>query len=190
MPKAKEAAIAKPFILFADDNRDIIDMLGAMAEARGYRYQTASSAEGMLEQINLHCSTMHSCFDIVVGDLCYQKPGAVLDGLTALREIRKRFPDLPFIFLSGMMEALTETEAKRLGAYVQKKPIDLEEFFDRLDAILSMTRGTYRGEERRRRSINLTTNNRRCDDPRYLEDVQLGVPPVLAEVHRELAAKK
>lgn len=176
-----------PCVLFADDNPDILRLLAVYAEGRGWRYQTARSAEEMLERINVHCAETDTCFDLVVGDLCYQSPGRTLDGLSALREIRKKFRDLPFIFLSAYMEALTETEAKRLGAYVQEKPIHPEAFFDRLQHIVDMTKGGYKGPERRRRALNLTDHMRRREDLIQTAD-DLKVPEVLAEAHMQLSA--
>lgn len=177
-----------PHVLFADDARDILEMLTAYAETLGWRYETASTAEEMLHKINTRCREANMCFDLVVGDLFYRSPGATLDGLSALREIRKRFRDLPFIFLSGLMEALTKSEATKLGAHVAEKPVELPDFFARLASIIAMTKGKYEGPDRRTHSFNQTDHNRRCDDD--LDEIHLTTPPALAAAHRTLAANK
>lgn len=180
-----------PFVLFSDDDADTLEMLAAYAKSLGWRYETARTAEEMLTRINRRCAETHSCFDLIVGDLFYKSPGAQLDGLSALREIRKRFRDLPFIFLSGLMEAMTKHEATKLGANVEEKPIDLPAFFKRLASIIALTKGEYHGPERRGRSFNQTEHNRRKDDQADLcENVNLATPTYLAEAHRSLAANK
>jgi CheY-like chemotaxis protein len=79
-----------PFVLFADDDADTLEMLTFYAKSLGWRYDTARTGEEMLKKINERCGVAHECFDLVVGDLFYRAPGAMLDGLSALREIRKR----------------------------------------------------------------------------------------------------
>jgi DNA-binding response OmpR family regulator len=177
-----------PLVLFADDSPEIMEMLTFNARREGWEYETASTAEEMLQKISARCSNAHECFDLVVGDLFYDLPGAKLDGLTALREIRKKFRNLPFIFYSGLMEAMTKDEARKLGAFIEEKPTSVLDLFERIKEILALT-SRYEGPERRRRSFNQTDFNRRHDDESFHEEICLTVPPAMAAVHRARAAE-
>jgi YesN/AraC family two-component response regulator len=57
-------------------------------------------------------------FDIVLTDL--RMPG--VDGLTLIRWVRERVPDMALIVASGFAEAQEETEVRSLGAVLLFKP--------------------------------------------------------------------
>lgn len=164
-------------VLFADDKRDILDMLRVAAELRGWQVETAATAEDMIAKINARCSAGGPCFDAVVGDMRYEseRPGVLLmDGLSALREIRKQFRDLPFIFLTAYIEPRAVRMMKELGAGYEQKGVDLDQFLNRIESVVRQTRAAYRGPERRSRGINSSGQYRRQSDAAHLR-----VPPAL-----------
>jgi DNA-binding response OmpR family regulator len=168
----------KPFVLFADDTPDILQMLRVAANLRGWQVKTASSAEEMIDEINSVCDRHGRCFDLVVADINFRSEDGkpALDGVSALRQIRKKYPDLPFIFLSAWLEPLTTREAKKLNAATEEKPINPNEFLDRAYSIIQFTAQRYEGKERRRRSLNMTEHRRRTSDRDEIE-----VPAVLRD---------
>lgn len=170
-----------PYVLFADDTPDVLDMLRIAAQLRGWEVETASSAEEMLAKINGLCDRSR-CYDLVVADINFRSPGdkPALDGVSALRQVRKKYPDLPFIFLSAWLEPLTMNEAKKLGASAVEKPINVDDFLDRALHIIQITAKRYDGKERRTHSMNTTNFHRRATD-RRADDDAIGVPLVLRQ---------
>lgn len=172
----------KPFVLFADDTPDILEMLRIAAESRGWEVETAASAEEMLEKINALCDSRR-CYDLVVADINFRNEtnAVALDGVSALRQVRKKYPDLPFIFLSAWLEPLTMLEAKKLGAGAIEKPINPDDFLDRALHIIQFTATRYEGNERRSRSMNTTRFHRRATDRDASGENEIGVPLVLRQ---------
>lgn len=182
-----------PFVLFADDNADILEMLALGARRRGWKVDTAGSAEEMLHRISESCQEGAVCYDAVVSDIRFvsEIPGVpMLDGVSALRQVRKRLPDLPFIFLTAFAEPMTVSEIKKMGSEVEEKPVDLARFLDRVETAAMMSRPAvvspaYVGEDRRKKSINRSGNFRRRTDPA----IEIGVPRVLQEAHDAMGRK-
>jgi DNA-binding response OmpR family regulator len=172
-----------PYVLFADDSPDMRELVQAALKTRSYCVDTAESAEEMLQMISKKCAGEGRCYDIVITDLRFRTG---VDGLSALREIRKAFPNLPVIVLSGLLEPLTEGEAKRLGAGTIEKPIQVDAFMERIEHTLSLTQKHYIGPERRRRSFP----PQECGSRRRASDTgELKIPEVLKEAHREATAR-
>lgn len=184
----KQAASC-PYILFADDNADQREMFKFALEAQGYKVDLASTAEDMLKMIRDHCAGEGRCYDIIVSDIRFDGTG--LDGISALRQIKKAFPNLPVIMLSGLLEPLTKSEAERLGAQTEKKPVELDQFVRRIEHTLSLTQKGYIGSDRRRRSIPPydCDDRRRATDVEPDDDIHLTVPTVLREAQADARSR-
>jgi len=100
-------------ILYVDDEPDILDITKIFLEEGGnFRVDTSESAKKMLE------SSTIPTYDAVITD--YQMPG--MNGIGFLKEIRKRYGDIPVIIYTGKGREEVVIEALNNGAnfYVQK----------------------------------------------------------------------
>ena len=113
-------------ILLVDDDALMRRSLAFHLEQAGYRVRTAASAEDALEIVD------NAPVELVVLDIGL--PG--MDGLDALREIKKR-RDLPVIFLTARRRELDEVVGLELGAddYVSK-PFDVDVLLAHIKTVL------------------------------------------------------
>jgi two-component system response regulator PfeR len=106
----------RPRILVVDDDPAITTTFESILGGEGYEVAAVTDGAQAIELAR------RRPFDVVLLDLVM--PG--LDGLTALREIRRIAPESRVIILSAYIEPARETEAFRLGAEaVLPKPPDL-----------------------------------------------------------------
>jgi DNA-binding NtrC family response regulator len=93
-------------ILVVDDDAIVIKSCKRILEAEGFEVSTVPSADKALELIK------NSDFDILLIDV--KMPGR--DGMYLMREIKKNWPEIPTIVMSGYPTPETITEVLRLGA--------------------------------------------------------------------------
>jgi DNA-binding response OmpR family regulator len=110
-------------ILVVEDEPRILAFVRRGLEAQGFAVDAA--ADGVS---GLRCAKAHR-YDLVVLDLLL--PG--LDGLSLLRELTRRCPDVPVLILSARVDVRTKLRGFELGArdYVSK-PFSLEELLARV----------------------------------------------------------
>ncbi len=92
-------------ILLIDDETDYSETVGFWLMAHGYQVRTASSGIEGLKAIEEEVP------DIVFLD--FMMP--VMDGIETLREIKKRFVELPVIMLTAYATEEKLNEAKKIG---------------------------------------------------------------------------
>ena len=103
-------------LLLVDDEKEFIDYTAKRLKARGMEVEVAHDAESAIGMIQDHP------VDIIVLDLLM--PG--MDGLEALRALKRIRPDIPVIMLSGHGNIDTAEEGKKYGAVEYLlKPCDL-----------------------------------------------------------------
>ena len=108
-------------ILLVDDEKDFLDVMSERIEARGMDVTTADSAKKALESVE------KGGYDAIILDL--MMPG--MDGLQALKAIKKKNPDLQVILLTGHATIEKGIEAMKLGAMdFLEKPADLDKLTD------------------------------------------------------------
>ena len=112
-------------ILIVDDEEDFVEMLSLRLTDEGHKVRAAYNGEeglSLLEEA--------SC-DVVILDI--RMPG--MDGVTALKAIKKRYPAVEVILLTGHGTIDTAVEGLKAGAfdYVQK-PANFGEMLDKLAA--------------------------------------------------------
>ena len=96
-----------PSVLIVDDEANVRRMVGALLTAEGFDVRDAGDgASGVSRAEDAEP-------DLVLLDLMI--PGA-LDGMAVLERLRKRFPDLPVIMMSGRAGLADAVKATRLGA--------------------------------------------------------------------------
>jgi DNA-binding NtrC family response regulator len=104
-------------ILLVDDEKDFLDVMSERIEARGMEVSTADSAAQALDKVE------SGGFDAIILDL--MMPG--MDGLEALKAIKKKNPDLQVVLLTGHATVEKGIEAMKLGAMdFIEKPADLD----------------------------------------------------------------
>jgi DNA-binding NtrC family response regulator len=108
----------KAKILIAEDEKAQRELLEGFLKKEGFSVEAASNGRQAIEKIE------RDFFDIAFLD--YKMPE--LDGLQTLREIRKRFPDLPVVMMTAYGTVETAVASMKEGALdYLTKPIDLEE---------------------------------------------------------------
>ena len=105
-------------VLVVDDEAGLRRFLVKELAARGFTVDSAASGEEGLKKI------AEAIYDVVLLDM--KLPG--MDGLTALREIRREAPAPEVLILTGQGSVETAVEAMRAGAFhYLTKPFHLEE---------------------------------------------------------------
>jgi signal transduction histidine kinase len=118
-------------ILVIDDEKIILDLTAIILKNRGYNVYTAADAStglNLIEDIRP---------EIVMLD--YMMPG--MDGLTALKEIRQRFPDTYVMIFTGKGSEEIAVEMMKAGAsdYILK-PFNNKDLIERIDNVLRIRR--------------------------------------------------
>lgn len=97
----------QPRILVVDDEVVVCESCQRILEEEGYEIEIALSAVEALEKIK------ERPFDIVITDL--KMPG--MDGMELLRILRKDYPDVIVVMITGFSTVETAVEAMKLGAF-------------------------------------------------------------------------
>src|SRR5262245_26996100 len=96
-----------PSVLIVDDEANVRRMVGALLSSEGFDVRDAGDGASGVTRAE------ESEPDLVLLDLMI--PGA-LDGMAVLERLRKKFPDLPVIMMSGRAGLADAVKATRLGA--------------------------------------------------------------------------
>ena len=111
-------------VLIVDDEKDFVEMFGLRLEEAGERVHRAYSGRECLEKL------ANENIDVVVLDI--KMPG--MDGIETLQEIKKRYPIVEVIMLTGHGTIQTAVEGMKLGAYdYLLKPADVEEITTKME---------------------------------------------------------
>ena len=104
-------------VLLVDDEKDFVTTLSERIQMRNFDSTFALSGSAALNLI------AEKAFDVIILDL--KMPG--LGGMEVLRRLKKTYPEIQVIILTGHGSENDEDEARRLGAFdYLKKPIDIE----------------------------------------------------------------
>jgi DNA-binding response OmpR family regulator len=104
-------------ILLVDDEKEFVETLADRIELRDHKADVALNGEQALKKLDDQIP------DVVVLDL--KMPG--IDGMEVLRRIRKAYPKVQVIMLTGHGSEKHEEEARKLGAFEYlQKPVDIE----------------------------------------------------------------
>ena len=104
-------------VLMVDDEEDFVNTLSERMKMRDVDSDVALDGEQALQRVE------DDIPDVMVLDL--KMPG--IDGLEVLRRVKKAYPQIPVIILTGHGSEKDEAEARRLGAFdYLQKPVDIE----------------------------------------------------------------
>lgn len=120
----------KKKVLVVDDDATLLELLVDTLEAVGYETVAAPGGIEALEALT------KQSFDVIVTDV--KMPG--VDGITLLRKVRRHYPDLPVLFVTGVATPDLIAGADPDGFLA--KPF-------RISRIEEMIEGTIRRKERR-----------------------------------------
>jgi DNA-binding NtrC family response regulator len=111
-------------ILLVDDEKDFVEMLTLRLEEIGEEVLQAYSGLECLEKMN------EAEVDVVILDI--KMPG--MDGIETLQEIKKRYPLVEVIMLTGHGTIETAVQGMKLGAYdFLIKPADFDDLVTKLN---------------------------------------------------------
>jgi len=103
-------------VLLVDDEEEFVETLAERMRTRGMEVSTTNSGADALKLVD------DEDFDVVVLDL--MMPG--IDGLDALKRIKRRRPDIQVVLLTGHATVEKGVEAIKQGALeFLEKPVDL-----------------------------------------------------------------
>jgi len=106
----------KEKVLLVDDEEEFIETLAERMRTRGMEVSTSNSGADALQLVD------DEDFDVVVLDL--KMPG--IDGLDALKRIKRRRPDVQVVLLTGYATVEKGVEAIKEGALeFLEKPVDI-----------------------------------------------------------------
>lgn len=110
-------------VLMVDDEEDFVRTLAERMKMRDLDSDVALDGEQALQIVKDEVP------DVMVLDL--KMPG--IDGMEVLRRVRKAYPQVQVIILTGHGSEKDETEARRLGAFAYlQKPVDIEKLVQTL----------------------------------------------------------
>lgn len=114
-------------ILIVDDEKTIRKGLSLAVPWKEHGYEVVYTAKNGVDALDFF---QKDYADIVISDIKMPK----MDGITLQQELHKKYPDLPFIFLSGYGEFKYAQEAIKYGAlsYILK-PVDVDELLNEVN---------------------------------------------------------
>jgi DNA-binding response OmpR family regulator len=112
-------------VLLVDDEEEFVKALAERLKMRDLRSDTVFDGEQALSFVDQQEP------DVMVLDL--KMPG--IDGLEVLRRVKKAYPDIEVIMLTGHGTERHEEEARRLGAFdYLEKPVNLDVLVKKMKA--------------------------------------------------------
>jgi len=121
-----------PRVLLVDDEEDFASTLAERLRLRGIETRVATNGEQAVELI------LDDPPQVVVLDV--MMPG--MSGLEVLRRIKREYPAMPVILLTGMGTKKDAVEGTRLGAHdYLMKPLQIEQLIDKIGEALKSAEG-------------------------------------------------
>ena len=114
-----------PFVMLVDDEVPFVETMTKRLEKRNVKVITAFSGQDALTTLGSHQN-----LDVIILDV--KMPG--MDGLETLQEIKRRFPLLEVVMLTGHATVESAIEGMKLGAYdYLMKPCDMEQLISKVN---------------------------------------------------------
>lgn len=111
-------------ILLVDDEKDFSEMLSLRLKEMGEKVTTAFNGKECLEILK------EKKIDVIILDI--RMPG--MDGIEVLKQVRKKYPLVEVIMLTGHGSTETAVEGMKLGAFdYLLKPADFNDLLTKLE---------------------------------------------------------
>jgi len=111
-------------VLIVDDEKDFVEMLALRLSEVGEKVSSAHSGDACLKALQ------EKEIDVVILDI--KMPGR--DGIDTLMEIKKRYPLVEVIMLTGHGTTETAVKGMKLGAFdYLLKPADFDDLLEKLE---------------------------------------------------------
>jgi DNA-binding NtrC family response regulator len=128
--KERKTKMEKFKVLLVDDEEEFVQSLSERLRMRELGSNTAYDGEQALSFVQREEP------DVMVLDL--KMPG--IDGMEVLRQVKRAYPAVQVIILTGHGTKQHEDEARRLGAFdYMEKPVDIETLVSSLKAAYKQT---------------------------------------------------
>ena len=112
-------------VLIVDDEKDFVQMLALRLQEIGEKVSTANSGKSCLDFLHQHANEI----DVVLLDI--KMPG--MDGMETLSQIKKNYPLIEVIMLTGHGTTQTAVQGMKQGAFdYLLKPADFEDLKTKL----------------------------------------------------------
>ena len=116
--------MSKPFVMLVDDEADFIDTMSKRLQKRDVKVLTAYNGEEALEQVSRNRN-----LEVMILDV--KMPG--MDGLEVLTEMKKNYPLVEVIMLTGHATIESAIEGMKAGAFdYLMKPCDLDQLMEKV----------------------------------------------------------
>ena len=148
--QAPKLITMKPDILIVDDEADIRTLIAGLLQDEGYDTQEAGHSDEALAEVEKHRPSL------VLLDIWLQ--GSTLDGLGILRELKRDYPSLPVLMMSGHGTVETAVQAIQDGAY------DFIEKPFKSDRLLFLVERALETDQLRRENQELRLSSGRTDE--------------------------
>jgi len=113
----------KASILLVDDETAFLDAMKRRLSKRGFMVETAESGLDAMDLLE----DRHDGIEVVILDV--KMPG--IDGIETLREIKRKYPMVEVVMLTGHATVGSAIEGMKLGAFdYLMKPADIDSFTD------------------------------------------------------------
>jgi two-component system, NtrC family, nitrogen regulation response regulator NtrX len=106
---SKNGSLISPDILIVDDEQDIRDLVAGILSDEGYETRVAADADGALGAVRTRRP------QLVILDIWLQ--GSRMDGIQLLDALKRDYPDLPVVMISGHGTIETAVASIKKGAY-------------------------------------------------------------------------
>lgn len=113
--------MSKISLLIVDDEEEFLEPIVTRLKRRGIDCLAVTSGEDALSVL------LQRQFDVAIVDVKMPK----MDGIELLRRLRKDYPNMPVILLTGHASVELGIEGMELGAFdYLLKPVDIDELLD------------------------------------------------------------
>lgn len=117
--------MGKMFVMLVDDEADFIETMSKRLQKRELKVLTATSGQEALELVD-----KNRYLDVMILDV--KMPG--MDGIEVLREMKKRFPLIEVIMLTGHVTIESAIEGMKIGAFdYLMKPCDINQLLQKVE---------------------------------------------------------
>ena len=115
----------KPFVMIVDDEVPFVETMAKRLKKRDLQVISATSGQEAMDKLDTNRN-----LDVVILDV--KMPG--MDGMDALREIKRLQPLVEVIMLTGHATVETAIEGMKIGAYdYLMKPCEIEKLMEKVE---------------------------------------------------------